>query len=101
MKYKEVIDPIYSKLPVPEGSWRSGKERNAQIVIDDIQVSRVTLPKTKGGGKDIPNPTLNSIRKQLLLRWDEFADFLACPMTRTDYISKIKTKYPNLFQPPD
>ena len=98
MKYREVINSVHSKLPVPEGKWHSGKERNAPIVIDDIRISHVTLPKTKGGGKDIPPGTLNSIRKQLLLCWDQFTDFIGCTMTNTDYISKIKTKFPDIFE---
>ena len=97
LKYREVINSVHSKLPVPKGKWRSGKERNAPIVIENIQISHVTLPKTKGGGKDIPLGTLNSIRKQLLLCWEQFADFVDCKMTNTDYIQKIKTKFPDTF----
>jgi len=91
-KYREVIDSVQSKTPVPEGHWRSGKERSAPIVIEDVQISRVTLPKAKGGGRDIFEGTLNSIRKQLLLCREQFVDFVNCPMTTTDYIEKMKTK---------
>lgn len=91
-KYSEVIDSVQSKTPVPEGHWRSGKERSAPIVIEDVQISRVTLPKAKGGGKDMSEGTLNSIRKQLLLCRDQFIDFVNCPMTTTDYIEKMKAK---------
>jgi hypothetical protein len=96
-KYKEVINSVQSKTPVPQGHWRSGKERSAPIVIDGVLVSRVTLPKMKGGGKDIPVGTLNSIRNQLLLCRDQFEDFVNCPMTTTDYVEKIKAKFPGVF----
>ncbi len=98
LKYREVTNSVHSKLPVPEGKWRSGKERNAPIVIDDTQISHVTLPKIKGGCKDIPPGTLNSIRKQLLLCWEQFADFVDCRMTNADYIQKIKMKFPDTFE---
>jgi len=97
-KYREVVGSIYSKLPVPEGQWRSSKERNAPIIIDGIQISRVTIPKTKGGGSDIRTGTLNSIRNQLLLCRDQFVDFVDCPMTTTDYINKMKAKFPDTFE---
>ncbi len=73
-KYREVIGSVQSKAPVPEGHWRSGKERSAPIVIEGVQISRVTLPKAKGGSMDISEGTLNSIRKQLLLCRDQFID---------------------------
>ena len=96
-KYKEVIDSVKSKAPVPLGKQRSGKERNLPIVIEGVQISRVTLPKEKGHGKDIPIGTLNSIRNQLLLKNDQFADFVNCPMTISDYIDAMKNKFPNSF----
>ena len=96
-KYREVIGSVQSKTPVPEGQWRSGKERSAPIVIEGVQISRVTLPKAKGGGKDIYEGTLNSIRNQLLLCRDQFIAFVNCPMTTTDYIEKMKAKFPNTF----
>jgi hypothetical protein len=95
--YKEVIDAVQSKAPVPDGQWRSGKERSAPIIIDDVQISRVTLPKAKGGGRDIPPGTLHSIRRQLLLCRDQFVDFVECPMTITDYVEKMKAKFPDDF----
>jgi hypothetical protein len=91
-KYREVIDSVQSKTPVPEGHWRSAKERSAPVVIEGVQISRVTIPKAKGGGRDICEGTLNSIRKQLLLCRDQFVDFVNCPMTTTDYIEKMKAK---------
>jgi len=100
-KYREVIGSIQSKAPVPDGHWRSGKERSAPIVVEDVQISRVTLPKAKGGGRDIPPGTLNSIRKQLLLCREQFVDFVNCPMTNTMYIEKMKAKFVNIFQPID
>ena len=93
-KYGEVIGSVQSKAPVPEGCWHSSKERSAPIVIEGVQISRVTLPKVKGGGTDIPPGTLNSIRKQLLLCRDQFIEFIACPMTTTDYVEKMKSKFP-------
>lgn len=96
-KYREVIDSVQSKTPVPEGYWRSGKERSAPIVIEDVEISRVTIPKAKGGGRDLSEHTLNSIRKQLLLCREQFVDFVNCPMTTTDYIKKMKAKIPNTF----
>lgn len=98
-KYSEVIDSVQSKAPVPVGHWRSGKERSAPIVIQGVQISRVTLPKAKGGGRDIFEGTLNSIRKQLLLCRDQFIDFVNCPMTTTDYIEKMKAKSVNISEP--
>jgi hypothetical protein len=95
--YKEVIDAVQSKAPVPDGQWRSGKERSAPIVIDNVQISRVTLPKAKGGGRDIPPGTLHSIRRQLLLCRDQFLDFIDCTMTKTVYIEKIRAKSPDDF----
>lgn len=94
-KYREIINSVHSKTPVPNGYWRSGKENSAPIVIDGIQISRVTLPKAKTG--DIRPGTLNSIRKQLLLCKAQFIDFINCPMTRTDYIHKMKAKYSSTF----
>lgn len=96
-KYREVIGSVQSKTPVPEGQWRSGKERSAPIVIDGVQISRVTIPKAKGGARDLSEPTLNSIRKQLLLCRDQFVAFVGCPMTTTDYAEKMKTKFPDTF----
>ena len=96
-KYREVISSVQSKTPVPQGHWRSGKECSAPIVIEGVQVSRVTLPKMKGGGKDIRVGTLNSIRKQLLLSGEQFKDFIDCPMTTTDYVETIKAKFPDAF----
>jgi len=98
-KYREVIGSVQSKTPVPEGKWRSGKERSAPIVIEGVEISRVTLPKAKGGGRDILPGTLNSIRKQLLLCRDQFIDFIVCPMTITDYTEKMKAKFANIFEP--
>lgn len=100
-KYREVIGSVQSKTPVPEGKWSSGKERSAPIVIEGVQISRVTLPKAKGGGRDIHPGTLNSIRKQLLLCKDQFVDFVNCPMTNTKYIEKMKAKFVNIFEPVD
>ena len=97
-KYREVIGSVQSKTPVPEGHWSSGKECSAPIVIEGVQISRVTLPKAKGGGRDILPGTLNSIRKQLLLCRDQFADFVNCPMTNTTYIEKIKAKFADVFE---
>lgn len=94
-KYKQVINSIQSKTPV--GKKRSGKERNLPVVIEGIQISRVTLPKEKGHGKDIPIGTLNSIRNQLLLKNDQFSDFVNCPMTMSDYINVMKNKFPESF----
>lgn len=96
-KYREVIGSVQSKTPVPEGCWRSGKERSAPIVIEDVEISRVTIPKAKGGGRDLSEHTLNSVRKQLLLCREQFIDFVNCPMTTTDYIEKMKTKFPRDF----
>lgn len=98
-KYREVIGSVHSKAPVPEGHWGSGKENSGPIVIDGIQISRVTLPKTKGG--DIPPGTLNSIRKQLLLCREQFVDFITCPMTSTNYVDKMKAKFVNVFEATD
>ena len=95
-KYREVIGSIHSKAPVPEGHWGSGKENSGPIVIDGIQISRVTLPKIKGG--DIHPGTLNSIRKQLLLCREQFVDFVRCPMTSTTYIEKMKAKFAEVFE---
>ncbi|MDH5695380.1 MAG: hypothetical protein OEZ00_02050 [Dehalococcoidia bacterium] len=100
-KYTEVIGSVQSKAPVPEGQWRSGKERSAPIIIEGVQISRVTLPKAKGGGRDLSELTLNSIRKQLLLCRDQFIDFVGCPMTMTDYIEKMKAKFVNISEPID
>jgi hypothetical protein len=96
-KYREVTGSVQSKAPVPEGQWRSGKELSAPIVIEGVEISRVTLPKVKGGGTDIPPGTLHSIRRQLLLCRNQFVDFVVCPMTRTDYIEKMKAKFPSSF----
>lgn len=96
-KYREVIGSVQSKTPVPKGCWRSGKERSAPIVIEDVEISRVTIPKAKGGGRDLSEHTLNSVRKQLLLCREQFIDFVNCPMTTTDYIEKMKTKFPRDF----
>jgi len=100
-KYGEVIGSVQAKVPVPEGCWRSGKERSAPIVVDGVEVSRVTLPKSKGGARDIPPGTLNSIRKQLLLCRNQFADLVNCPMTNTVYVEKMKAKFPILFDQRD
>lgn len=97
-KYGEVIGSVQLKAPVPEGRWHSSKERSAPIVIEGVQISRVTLPKVKGGGRDIPSGTLNSIRKQLFLCRDQFIEFIDCPMTITDYIEKMKSKFPQTFE---
>ncbi len=95
--YREVSRSIKSKAPVPVGKQRSGKERNFPIVIDGIQITRVTIPKEKGGGRDMNETTLKSIRDQLLLRNDQFIDFVKCPMTRMGYIDAIKEKFPATF----
>ena len=97
-KYREVIGSVQSKTPVPEGYWRSGKERSAPIVIEGVQISRVTIPKAKGSGRDLSEHTLNSVRKQLLLCRDQFIDFVDCPMTITDYIDKMKAKFAQTFE---
>ncbi len=94
--YRQVSHSIEAKVP-PEGKQRSGKERNFPIVIDGIQVSRVTIPKEKGGGRDMSEHTLKSIRDQLFLRTDQFIDFIKCPMTSTDYINAMKEKFPSTF----
>ena len=94
-KYREVVRSIQSKTPVPEGKWRSGKERSAPIIIEDVFISRVTIPKEKGGSKDIPPGTLNSIRKQLLLCKAQFVDFISCTMTKPEYVRKMKAKFSN------
>lgn len=96
-KYRRVILSIQSKAPVPDGQWRSGKERSAPIVVDGVEISRVTLPKAKGGGRDVPPGTLNSVRKQLLLCKVQFTDFLNCPMTKTKYSEKMKAKFASNF----
>jgi len=96
-RYRKVIRSIQLKTPVPVGYWRSGKECSAPIVVEGIEISRVTVPKEKGGNRDIPPGTLNSIRKQLLLCRDQFADFINCPMTQSGYIEKMKAKFSNVF----
>ena len=96
-KNTEVCHSVRSKAPVPNGHWKTGKERNAPIVIDDMEVSHVTIPNEKGGGKDMAPKTCNSIRKQLLLTRDEFTDFVKCPMSRTGYIEVIKARHPDWF----
>lgn len=95
--YREVSRSVKSKAPVPDGKQRTGKERNFPIVIDGILITRVTIPKEKGGGRDMNPNTLRSIRDQLLLRNDQFIDFVKCPMTRTGYIGAIKEKFPYSF----
>ena len=95
--YREVISSVKTKTPVPAGHWRSGKERTAPIIIEDIEISRVTIPKGKGGGRDLKPGTLNSIRKQLLLTKPQFTDFVICRMSGSDYINEIKDKYPDIY----
>jgi hypothetical protein len=94
-KYKKLINSVQTKTPV--GKKRAGKENNLPLVIDGIQISRVTLPKVKGHSKDIPVGTMNSIRNQLLLRNDQFIDFINCPMTKSDYINILKKKFAEYF----
>ncbi len=95
--YNQVINSVTSKTPVPEGKLRSSKERNLPVVIEGIQLSRVTIPKKKGRGRDVPIGTLKSIRDQLLLRNEQFMDFVNCPMTMSDYIKAMKDKFPDTF----
>ncbi|OGO22000.1 MAG: hypothetical protein A2Z28_03735 [Chloroflexi bacterium RBG_16_51_9] len=95
-KYKEVSNSITVKTP--QGKKRGGKERNFPIVIDDIQMGRVTIPKEKGGGKDMNPNTLKSIRNQLLLNPQQFAEFVTCSMSSAAYIDAIKQKYPDTFK---
>ena len=90
MKYKKIISALDAKTP---GDKRSGKEMNRWIKIGGQKVTRVTYPKQHRG--DIPIGTLRAIQKQLQLNNKQFADFIECPMTRTNYENHLKNLIEN------
>ena len=89
--HREVTHAIKNKAPL-EG-LRTGKERNAKIVVDGKLVSRVTFPKIKGGHVSSMSPkTLGVIRSQLCLSKESFKDFIKCPLKKEGYIALLREK---------
>jgi len=91
ISHRELEHAIQTKVPF--SSKRTGKENNAWIEIDGIQVSRITFPKTKGSNTSCISTGLEkSIRNQLCLSKELFKDFIKCPLTREKYIEELRSK---------
>jgi hypothetical protein len=88
VKYREVTNAIDAKVPGEKP--RAGSERNRWATVGGKRVTRVTYPKVHQG--DIPAGTLNSIRKQLTLDPDQFAKFVDCRLSKTEYESHLRDR---------
>ena len=85
-KKQEIQKVIQNKLGLKP---RVGKENNAYYLIDDKEVLRITYPKGKG---DLHPKTIQSIKRQTELGWDDFADLIKCPLSAKDYEKVIINK---------
>ena len=85
-KKQEIQRVIQNKLGLKP---RVGKENNAYYKIEDKEVLRITYPKGKG---DLHPKTQKSIRRQLALNGDDFADLIKCPLSAKDYEKVIINK---------
>ncbi len=85
--YREITGALENKLGLP---FRSGKERIAWYVVDNVQRLRVRAPKVHKG--DIPVGTLNSIRRDLQLTSPQFGDLVKCPMSSGDFEQLVRQK---------
>ena len=83
-KKQEIQRAIENKLGIKP---RVGKENNAFIELADNYSIRITYPKGKG---DLHPKTVQSIKRQTELGWDDFTDLIKCPLSASDYEKIIK-----------
>ena len=73
-----------NKLRVP---FRSGKEFNGWVTINNEKSARITVPM---GRKDIPPKTYKTMAKQLKLTTEQFDELLECPLNWEQYVKIVK-----------
>jgi mono/diheme cytochrome c family protein len=76
---RDLTNSLEGKLGV---QFRNGKERVGWFWLDEKKEIRFTIPhihSTWGPG------TINDIRKKSKLNRAQFADLIACPLSRTDF----------------
>lgn len=84
-KYQELKTALDSKYPgVRTGRGENQYRRDPAYARPSVP-NRVTLPQKHGS--DIKGKTVCSICKQLGLKPEQFRRFVACPMSREEYIA--------------
>lgn len=68
------------------------KELHAWLVIDGKKVLRLTLTNEHGGRSELSSGATNRLWKVTKLDREDFVDLLECPLSRDDYIEKLKAK---------
>jgi hypothetical protein len=69
------------------------KEQQYWYILDGVTLFRVTIPRKHSRQSTIPPGTLNSIRRQLHLSREEFAEWVKCPISAEDYAALIREKF--------
>ncbi len=83
LKSQKVIAGLLKK-----GFRRSDNDHAFLILYVDDRRTRVWT-KVSHGGKDIADPLINKMSKQVYLNKKNFVDLVNCPMTAEAYLKKL------------
>ena len=87
LKIKQLTSCLENKLSI---DFRSGKERNAWYCLDDKKVLRVTITNVHGSDT-LSIGVATKLKSSLKLNREELKMLYDCPMSGTDYESKIRS----------
>jgi hypothetical protein len=66
-------------------SFRTNKECNAWYYLNGKKITKITIPKQKGGNNTIKKGTLASMARQMKLNQTQFKDLINCPLKKNEY----------------